>query len=131
MISVLIMLLASTPITLQQVRELSRRQNSAAVLAEIAQQSAVEQVRGSRSAIYPQVYLSSSASGFISGRQRLFTTVPNPDGSGGFVQQSVDVAANSRGQFDTSLNFAQLLYDGGKWWNTIAQAGASARRQAG
>src|SRR5207253_6995217 len=37
----------------------------------------------------------------------------------------------ARGSLSLSLAVNQLLYDGGKWWNTIAMAGAQERAARG
>ena len=50
----LLIVLTTTPITLEQVRELSRR-NTPALLSQVTYQQAVEQTRISRSAIFPQI----------------------------------------------------------------------------
>ncbi|MEW6434233.1 MAG: TolC family protein [Myxococcota bacterium] len=117
--------LAGTPITLEQVREESRRQLDA-VRAELDVQRAGSDRKTARSSIFPQVDFSVGASDFIAGPQRTFSTVPEvqPDGSINFVQKAVDTPGFSRGNFSLNLTVQQLIYDGGRWWNQIAQAGA-------
>lgn len=117
--------LAGTPITLEQVREESRRQLDA-VRAELDVERAGSDRKTARSSIFPQVDFSFGVSDFIAGPQRTFSTVPEvqPDGSINFVQKAVDTPGFSRGNFSLNLNVQQLIYDGGRWWNQIAQAGA-------
>lgn len=117
--------LASTPITLEQVREESRRQLDA-VRAELDVERAQSDRKTARSSIFPQVDFSFGVSEFIAGPQRTFSTVPEvqPDGTISFVQKAVDTPGFSRGNFSLNLTVQQLIYDGGRWWNQIAQAGA-------
>lgn len=126
--------LATTPVSLEQVREASRA-NTQALLAALEAERAEEQVRLARSVIYPQVALNAGAGGAVYGRQRTFSTVPQIDGTGsvtGFTQRTVDVnTSTSRASFDLSLSVGQLIYDGGRWWAQIAQAGALAEAQQG
>ncbi len=109
--------LAATPISLEEVRVASRR-NTEALRAEL------EGRRASRSAILPHLGLEAGASGNASSPRRAFTTVPDPSAASGFRQQSVEVPANTSGNFNLSLTLSQLLYDGGRWWNQLAQSGA-------
>lgn len=117
--------LASTPITLEQVREASRQQLDA-VRAELDVQTAGSNRKTARSSILPQVDFSFGVSDFIAGPQRTFSTVPEvqPDGTVDFVQKAVDTPGFTRGNFSLQLTVQQLIYDGGRWWNQIAQAGA-------
>lgn len=117
--------LAATPITLEQVREASRQQLDA-VRAELELQRAGSDRKSARSSILPQVDFSFGVSDFIAGPQRIFSTVPEvrPDGSLDFVQKAVDTPGFSRGNFSLGLSVQQLIYDGGRWWNQLAQAGA-------
>ncbi len=131
--STLVAVLATaTPITLDQARVAARR-NTEALRAELDARRATEQMRVSRAAIYPHVELDASASGTASGPQRSLTTVPElgADGTLSFHQGTVDVPGSSRGSFALSLTVSQLLYDGGRWWNQIAQSGAQAEAASG
>lgn len=117
--------LAGTPITLEQVREESRRSLDA-VRAELDVERAGSDRKSARAAILPQVSFGFSVSDFVAGPQRTFSTVPEvqADGSLAFVQRAVDTPGFSRGNFSLNLSVQQLIYDGGRWWNQLAQAGA-------
>jgi outer membrane protein len=125
--------LGATPIGLDEVRTQSRESNSAAVLAGLTHANTEAQQRLSRSVIYPQLYLSSSANFYDQGPQTLHTTVPvlNPDFSVTYQQENITIPSSNYGLFDTSLNIQQLIYDGGKWWTAIAQAGDQERAALG
>jgi outer membrane protein len=112
---------AATPLTLEEVRAASR-QNLDAIRAELDVSRAHEGVRLASSSIFPQVGLSLSAGGVFTGPQRKVTPVLLPNGT--FGQSSEDFPSYSQGQFNLALTVNQLLYDGGRWWNQIAQAGA-------
>ncbi len=131
----LVIVLGSTPITLQQVRELSRR-NVPALLAELSREQASEQVRISRSAIFPQVNLRSDASRTQSGPRRTLQpfTTGDVDPTTGFpiIQQRVSTTPGQvTHAYDIIATLQQLLFDGGKWWNQIAQSGAQERAAEG
>ena len=113
--------LAATPITLDEVRSASR-QNLDALRAELDAVKAQEEVRVARSAIFPQANLALNVGGTFAGPQRILATLRQPDGS--FAQSPVDIRGDSRERFELSLTVSQLLYDGGRWWNQIAQSGA-------
>ncbi len=112
--------LSATPLTLEEVRTASR-QNLDAIRAELDVTKAHEGVRIARSSILPQVNLSLNAGGTFFGPQQVLTTTGT---NGVFAQSSVDVPAYNQGDYKVSLTVSQLLYDGGKWWNQIAQSGA-------
>jgi outer membrane protein len=124
----LLLVLGSTPITLQEVRELSRR-NVPALLAELSREQASEQVRISRSAIFPQVNLRSDASRTQNGPRRAiqpyFNNAFDPVTGAPIIEQRV---SSTPGQvshnYDLIASLQQLLFDGGRWWNQIAQSGA-------
>ncbi len=122
---ILAAVLASTPITLEQVRELSR-QNTPERLQELQYLIATEQGRTAASSIYPQLTVSGDANRTISGTQRAFVVIPfiNSDGTTGFVNALGDQRGFNRNNFSVAASLSQLLFDGGKWWNQIAQAGA-------
>lgn len=114
--------LSATPLTLDEVRSASR-QNLEAIRAELDAAKAQEGVRVARSVIFPQANLALNVGGTFAGPQRLLTTLRQPDGS--FAQSSVDIPGySSRGRYELALTVSQLLYDGGRWWNQIAQSGA-------
>ena len=131
----LLIVLGSTPITLQQVRELSRR-NTPALLSQMAYQTAVEQTRISRSAILPQLSAGADINEVWVGRQ-LVTQQQQvidpetklPTGVINYIQFAQP--ATHLGRHDASLTLSQLFFDGGKWWNQIAQSGAQEDAAAG
>lgn len=118
-------LVAATPLTLEEVREAARQQLDA-IRSELDVQRAQENVRVARSSIFPQVNLSLGVAATLAGPQKTFTTIPQQDASGNvsFVQSAVETPGFTQGRYSLSLSVNQLLYDGGKWWNQIAQAGA-------
>lgn len=119
------LLVAATPLTLEEVRQASR-QNLDAVRAELAVTRAGLDRADARSVIFPQVDLTASISETFAGAQRRFTTAPQlqPDGTLTFVQRPVDIPGFSQGNFQLGLQVSQLLYDGGRWWNQLARTGA-------
>ncbi len=126
--------MSATPLTLEDVREASQR-NLQAVQAALNVESAGTGKTQAFSAILPRVDVTASVGGSLSGPQRFFSTVPsvNPDGTVGYVQKNVDVDGAARTSFSIGAQVTQLLYDGGKWWSQVAQAGAqfdAARGQA-
>lgn len=116
---------ATTPITLEQVREQSRM-NTQALLAGLEAARAGLNVRSARSGIFPQIALNGGAGAAYRGPQRQFGTFPQQgaDGSLVFLPGTRDIPAATNGSFDLSLSVNQLIYDGGKWWKRIEQAGA-------
>lgn len=114
-------LLGSNPITLEQVRELSR-DNTPERLQELQYMIAGEGSRTAASSIYPQLGVSADATRTIAGVQRTYAPVRQPDGT--FVQTIGDQAGFTRNNFNLGASLTQLILDG-KWWNQIAQAGAS------
>jgi outer membrane protein TolC len=121
-LAVLVVTSASGALTLDEVR-VSARANLDAVQAALDLEEAGEGKRLSRAVIFPQVSLSAEVGASASGPQRFYTTVARPGGDG-YDQQAVDVPSSTRGSYRLSLSLSQLLYDGGKWWKAIAQAGA-------
>lgn len=118
--------LAATPITLEEVREASR-QSLDAIRARLDVTRAESATKSSRSVIFPQVDLNLGAGVSFIGTQRAFTTVPVFDATGqptGFEQRAVDTNPNEQGRFTFGVSVNQLLYDGGRWWNQLAQSGA-------
>lgn len=118
--------LAATPITLEEVREASR-QSLDALRARLDVTRAESATKSSRSVIFPQVDLNLGAGVSFIGTQRAFTTVPVFDATGqptGFEQRAVDTNPNEQGRFSFGISVNQLLYDGGRWWNQLAQSGA-------
>src|SRR5262249_19854779 len=118
-------LLTSTPITLQQVRELSRR-NTPALLSQLDYQRAVQQTRISRSAIFPQLTAAADVSEIYIGKQQVTAQFPVLDSTGAptgdFTFITRNQPATQQGRHDALLTLTQLFFDGGKWWNQIAQS---------
>jgi outer membrane protein TolC len=129
-----LILLAASPITLQQVRELSR-QSTQALLAELDRQRAQEQVVISRAAILPQLAVLGDVSRtWASESSRLFGSRFITGSDGGFVVTPPIVVPNppsTSDNFRFEAQLQQLLFDGGKWWNQIAQSGAQQEAAAG
>jgi len=130
----LLIVLASTPITLQEVRELSRR-NTAALLSELDRARAEEQTRISRAAILPQVNLQASASRSYNGTSRRLQSRPVSfdvnTGQQQFANVVADFPAFYTGNDQAIVSVQQLLFDGGRWWNQISQSGAQAEAADG
>ncbi|HYH98234.1 TolC family protein [Hyalangium sp.] len=117
-----------TPVSLEEVRTEGRR-NTQALLALLDVERAEQDIRLSRSPLFPQMDFSVSAGGAASGRQRFITPVCDPTGSN-CVQQSVEVPGSSRGNYDVSLSLSQIIYDRARW-KQLAQSGASAEAARG
>jgi outer membrane protein len=123
-LSLIICAMASTPITVDEVRTASRQSLDSIRAALDVEKAEVAKVTA-RSSILPHATLDFGISDTFAGPQRTFSTVPqaNPDGTVSFVQRSVDTPAFSQGRFSLGIGVNQLLYDGGRWWNQIALAG--------
>jgi len=119
--ALLTILMASIPITLEQVRELSR-QNTQERLQELQYLIAEEGSWTAASSIYPQLGVAADATRKVAGVQRTYVAVPQPDGT--FVQTVGDQKGYTQNNFNLSATLTQLILDG-KWWNQISQAGAS------
>jgi outer membrane protein len=126
--------LAATPLTLEEVRAASRQQLDA-VRAELDVQRASQNTVLARSVIFPQVNVNFNAGLNVVGPSKTVNTVPqyDPDtqmpvldsaGNPTYVQTVVTTPTFAAGRFGLSLSVNQLIYDGGKWWTQIAQAGA-------
>lgn len=116
---------AATPLTLEEVKS-GARQSLDSIRAQLDAEKAQSQVTTARSVILPQLDFNFGAAQTFGGPQRIFSTVPRvqPDGSLTFEQRTVDTPAFTQGRFNLGLSWNQLLYDGGRWWNRLAQAGA-------
>lgn len=123
--TVLALGLAATPLTVDEVKAASRQQLDA-LRAQLDLASAEQGTRVSRSAIFPQVALQFGVSETIAGPRRTFGPAPviAPDGTVTFVTKAFETEGFNQGSFSLGLGVSQLLYDGGRWWNQIAQAGA-------
>jgi outer membrane protein len=120
----------ATTLTLAQVRERSRR-NAEVRRLELERMRAAEQVQLARAAIHPQLNLGAGANAQASQSQRLSLLSVDPSSPTGFSTRTVDTPPSSRSTFELSLRVSQLLYDGGRWWNQIALAGAQEEAAAG
>jgi outer membrane protein len=101
------------PITLEEARAEGRK-NTQALLALLDLERSEEGVRLSRAPLLPNVNFTTSAGGAAIGRQRVFTTVPDPT-TGGFVQEAVEVPSTTRGNYDITLSLTQVIYDRARW----------------
>jgi outer membrane protein TolC len=115
----------ASPLTLDEVKA-AARQNLDAVKAELDVRRAGSNRTVARSSILPQVAVTAGVSDTLIGPQRRISTVPVLDSSGNvtYAQQVVETPGFNQGSFSLGLSVSQLLYDGGRWWNQIAQAGA-------
>jgi outer membrane protein len=122
---IIALLLTATPITLAEVREASRM-NLDSIRAALSATRAGLDRADARSVLFPQVDLSLGVNETLAGPQRRFTTAPQlgSDGALTFVQRAVDIPSFAQGNFQLGLSVAQLLYDGGRWWNQLARTGA-------
>jgi len=123
-------LLGASPISLDQVRALSR-DNAQVLLAELKQQQAAAAVEQARAAAYPQIAFNAGFGYTANGPQRYYTALPLSGArsnasysSMSYAEQAIDIPGSARPTFDASLTVSQLIYDGGRWWNQIAAAGA-------
>lgn len=116
--------LAATPITIEEVRDASR-QSLDAIRARLDVTRATSQVKSARSVIFPQVDLNLGAGISFVGLTRTFVTEPYTDENGQTGNRLVlgDIPATEQGRFNMSVGVSQLLYDGGRWWSQISQAG--------
>lgn len=125
LVAVLLMQAPRVELTLEQVRNESRKQLDA-VRALLDYERATAGVTVARSSIFPQLNLNFGAGAYYTGAQRQFSTIPVTDSKGtitGYESAAVDTPGFSRANFSLSLTASQLLYDGGRWWNRIFQAG--------
>ncbi|MCI0573017.1 MAG: TolC family protein [Myxococcaceae bacterium] len=121
------LVLAATPISLDEVRVQSR-ENLQSLRAELEAQKAALGEQGARAGLLPQVSVGASMGGAWQGPTRSFNTVP--DGQGGYVRQSVDTPAVDFRSFALSASVSQLLFDGARWAQ-LAQAGATSEAARG
>ena len=112
---ILALVLAAAPLTLDEVRT-SARQNLQAVQAQLDVSRAQVGQKQARAAILPQVDLSLGARASFNGPRAVF----NP-----FTQTTLQQDQSYfLGDFSFGASVSQLIYDGGRWWTAIAQAGA-------
>lgn len=120
----------AVPITLEEVRAASR-QNLDALRAEIELRRQQLAVAVARAPILPQVSLSSQFGGNAFSDRKTFSPVLVPDGITGELTNTPVNRGGTAANFSLAVSVNQLIYDGGRWWNAIAQAGASARAAEG
>jgi outer membrane protein len=122
--AIVLCLQSSTPMTVNEVREASKKSLDALNARFNLERASLQKVT-SRSAILPSVSLSLSANDTLAGPQRIFSTVPEqgPNGDTTYVQRAVDTPSFSQGRFNFDVGVSQLLYDGGRWWNQMALSG--------
>lgn len=123
MMSLMVLVLAATPISLDEVRAGSR-ENLQAIVSQLQVETASANRLTARSAILPRVDVSAGAQLTYSGPQRTVNTVCEKDSEGlsRCVQKAVDTPEATFGNFTARVTVSQLLYDGGRWWHQIAQA---------
>lgn len=128
----LLLLLAVTPISIDEVRAASRA-NLQAIQSQLNVETAAATKKSAKSAIFPRVDISAGAQVSYFGPTRRINTVCKQDAAGQctadpvtgqivYEQKAVDTPIVTYGNFNASVTVTQLLYDGGRWWNQIAQA---------
>lgn len=127
MIPLLSLVLAATPITLDDAKKRSR-DNVQALLSALDSTRALEQVTVARAPLLPQVTASLGAGYTKAGTQRVTSTVPTA--TGGYASQEVDVPGYSRGNFSLDLILNQTIVDLGRWAQ-LSQAGSAAEAAKG
>ncbi len=131
MIAYVVCAVLAAPITLDEVKAASR-QNLDALRAEIEVRRQQYGVTASRAAIFPQVAITSQVGGATATHRRSLLPVAQPvPGSPGELTYYTEQPAYVAGNLLLTISINQLIYDGGRWWNAIAQAGASERAAEG
>ena len=115
---------AATPVTLEQVRKESR-ENTAALQQALAAESARAGVTGARSALLPQLSVSSGVSRSWNDPSRTVTDVPDPDNEGRSIQQVRGFPAYELNSYSLQAVLNQSLVDLGRWAR-LAESGARA-----
>jgi outer membrane protein TolC len=116
------------PITLEQARTEGRK-NTQALLSLLDLERSEQDVRASRAPLLPQLNFTTNVGRSYIGRQRVFTTVPDP-ATGGFVQQAVETPSTTTGNYNISFNLSQVIYDRARW-KALEQSGAIAEATRG
>ncbi len=137
---ILMLILAATPITIDEVRAGSR-QNLQAVQAALQVESSQANQKLARAAILPRLDVSAGAQFNYVGSRNSVQTVPvfdadgkqliDAQGKGVFKQEVVATAPLGIGNFNFQAVITQLLYDGGRWWNFIAQTNSQTEADQG
>jgi len=115
--------LAAAPLTLEEVRAASK-QNLQALQAELDLARGKAGTKQAWSAIMPTVDLTLRVSDTAIGAQRGYAVIPDPQNPGSYIQTVVGTPGFNQANYGLGLSVSQLLYDGGRWWNQIAQSGA-------
>lgn len=118
--------LATTPITLDDVKKRSR-DNVQALLSALDRTRAYAQVTEARAPLLPQLGLSLGAGYSKSGTQIVTSTVPTGTG---YENRDVDVPGEGRANFNLNLTLSQTILDLGRWAQ-LAQAGDAAEAAKG
>lgn len=119
--------LGTAPLTLDEVRG-SARENLQVLTAALDAEGAGHARTQARAAILPRLDLTAGSLAAVASPQLRVATLPKPqaDGSTVYEQTTVEVRSDPQLPFSLGLQVSQLLYDGGRWWSRLAQAGAQA-----
>lgn len=122
MIAPVLLVVLAAPITLDEVRTASR-ENIQALLSELDVARAHEGVRSSRAVIFPQLSATTQLGAQLAGPQRSVVPKLQPDGT--FINEVQTIESSTHGNWVLGVTLNQLIFDGGRWWNQIAQSGAT------
>ncbi|GMT98874.1 TolC family outer membrane protein [Corallococcus caeni] len=114
-------LLTATPITLEETRQLGRK-NTQALQAELDVAVAREDQRVARSGLLPQVQLNLGPSLNYLGRRRQVFSVPISETE--TVTREVVSSSNTADSYSASLGLSQVIYNRGLW-KQLEQAGVN------
>lgn len=126
------LLVAATPITLEQARAEGRR-NTRAQVAALDAARAEARILQARAGLLPQLGLSAGASRTFTGTSRQFATVPVVSEGGeitGVRLEPRDLPGVNQNSFSLGLTLDQVLFDAGRW-AALAQAGAQHAASSG
>lgn len=111
-------------LTLDESITIALRKNYSIKSAEYTLQQRDAQVLGAYSAILPSVNISSGKSRFLQGATSNIGTVQGIDSEGNptIISRVFTSPYFQQDNHSFGLSINQNIYDGGKWWNNIAQA---------